>query len=380
MTVTNIRSAGANTIKVNTVANAPVKFVGTMGTPHTFTDPVTSETITIISEASAVDFFGSISGSDVIIDQIAAGYTDLGSKVGDIIVIKPITEGQNNLANVLGQAHNDDGSLKTSAIVYEPTIADFVQSGGIWSALTGLNAAMTALVAYQAGYRGTVAAVASRAFTLNKDTYVDVLRTTTGYTTTFSLVYTEVANGAAAPALAANSIRIAKVVTNGTTVTSVTQTGYDSLANPIYKQTPVLFQTLTNTYKMRVRNGGSFVVGGAASNKVIFSTIDYDTNNNYNPTTGEYTAPVSGYYRLHGHLRMDSSMASGLQMIFVVNGTSWKNAVNYISGAEQTVLSGSDLLYCPAGGKITLNYYNGSGNTTIFRDFDSAFIVEFAGL
>lgn len=109
MTVTNIRAALASTIKVNTVANVPAKFAGSMGTPHNFTDPVTGETITIISEASAVDFFGSVSGSDIVIDQIAAGYTDLGSKVGDIIVIKPITEDKNNLYNILKQEHKDDG-------------------------------------------------------------------------------------------------------------------------------------------------------------------------------------------------------------------------------------------------------------------------------
>lgn len=91
MTVQSVRSPGATTILVNTVANVSDKFIGTMGTPHTFTDPVTGETITQISEATAVDFYGHIDGSNVEIDDIAEGYTDLGSEVGDIIIIRPTT-------------------------------------------------------------------------------------------------------------------------------------------------------------------------------------------------------------------------------------------------------------------------------------------------
>lgn len=233
MTVQNVRSAGASDIIVNTVTGAPAKFYGSMGAPHTFIDPATGETITIISEATAVDFAGHLDSGKVVIDAIAPGYVDTrGSLVGDIVVIRPVTEWVNNIFNILSEAHNDDGTLKPAAIVYEPTSADFIQTGGTWTVTTGLSAAMTALVGYQAGFRGTVSAIAARAYTLSKDTYVDVLRNST--TNAFSIVYTEVANGAAAPALAANSIRLAKVVTSGVAVTSIVQVGSDSLSNVIY--------------------------------------------------------------------------------------------------------------------------------------------------
>lgn len=116
MTVTNVRSGGATTIQVNTVANVPTKFYASYGTPHTFTDPVTGETITVISEATAVDFAGHIDGTNIEIDEIAPGYTDNGNEVGDIIVIRPVTEWDNNLFNVLSVAHNDDGTLKAGAV------------------------------------------------------------------------------------------------------------------------------------------------------------------------------------------------------------------------------------------------------------------------
>ena len=100
------------------------------------------------------------------------------------------------------------------------TMFDYVASGGVWSGdayASTRNASMTALTAYIGGRRGTVAAVTARAFTTSKDTYVDVLNTAG----VFSLVYTEVTNNAASPALAANSIRIAIIVTGASNIAAV---------------------------------------------------------------------------------------------------------------------------------------------------------------
>ena len=122
-TVQNIRSAGATTIVVDTVQNINTNFFGSMGTPHTFTDPVTSETITVISEATAVDFKGHVDGSNLEIDTIAPGYTDAGSAVGDIVIIKPTTQWADEAATILAVTHNDDGTLKSN-IVTTAKIAD----------------------------------------------------------------------------------------------------------------------------------------------------------------------------------------------------------------------------------------------------------------
>ena len=90
-TVQSVRSSGATTLVVDTVQGINTKFHATMGTPHTFVDPVTSETITVISEATAVDFQGHVDGSNLEIDTIAPGFTDAGSAVNDIVIIKPTT-------------------------------------------------------------------------------------------------------------------------------------------------------------------------------------------------------------------------------------------------------------------------------------------------
>lgn len=238
MTVQTLRSPGATTAIVNTVANVPTKFYGTMGAPHTFTDPVTGETITIISEATAVDAAFSVSGSNIIIDAIAPGYTDTrGSLVGDIIVIKPVTEWANNLYNVLAQSHNNDGTFKNDSITSEAPFVDavdpvlrmkelmfdhIVAGGGVLAGINygvTLTASLSAGVCYINGYRQLIAAVASRAYTASKDTYVDALYNASG---TATIVYTEVANNAASPALAANSVRLGIVVTGASNIAAAT--------------------------------------------------------------------------------------------------------------------------------------------------------------
>lgn len=116
-TVQNTRSIGASTIIVDTVVGInPTGFAGSMGTPHTFVDPITSEEITVISEATAVDFVGHVDGANLEIDTIAPGYTDAGSAVGDIVIIRPTTQYADNLAEVLETSHDDDGTLNAAAL------------------------------------------------------------------------------------------------------------------------------------------------------------------------------------------------------------------------------------------------------------------------
>ena len=115
-TVQSVRSPLATTLVVDTVQGINSSFHATMGTPHTFVDPVTSETITVISEASAVDFQGHVDGGNLEIDTIAPGFTDAGSAVNDIVIIKPTTQWADQVATVLNVAHDDDGTLKAGAV------------------------------------------------------------------------------------------------------------------------------------------------------------------------------------------------------------------------------------------------------------------------
>lgn len=94
------------------------------------------------------------------------------------------------------------------------SMGDYVASGAVWSATTGLGGAMTSGVIYVTGKRIAASAVSSKTFTASKDTYCSL-------DNTGSPQYTEVANGAAVPSLPSNNVWTAKVVTNGSAVTSV---------------------------------------------------------------------------------------------------------------------------------------------------------------
>lgn len=114
-TIQDVRAPNATTLTVDTVTDIPATsagFYASMGTPHTFTDPVTNETITVISEATCVDFQGHVNSGNIEIDAIAPGYVDNGSAIGDIVIIKPTTQWSDNVADVLAIAHNDDGTSK----------------------------------------------------------------------------------------------------------------------------------------------------------------------------------------------------------------------------------------------------------------------------
>lgn len=98
------------------------------------------------------------------------------------------------------------------------SIFDYVISGGVWtgdSYGSNRDASMTAMTVYINSRSISIAAVTARNFTASKDTYVDVLDNLDG---TGTLVYTEVSNNAASPALAANSLRIGIIVTGATTI------------------------------------------------------------------------------------------------------------------------------------------------------------------
>lgn len=214
MTVTDVRAPGSTEILVDTVLGVGASFYASMGTPHTFIDPVTNESITVISEATAVDFAGHINSGKVEIDAIAPGYTDDGSKVDDIIIIRPVTEWANNLANVVQ-------GLQDASTDFAGHFANFLADGGAWAALTGLAAGGASGHVYYGGVKYSLPAVATHTFTASRDTYVDYAPVAGTY------AYVAATNGAAEPALTASSVRIAEVVTSGSAVTSVDQKFYN---------------------------------------------------------------------------------------------------------------------------------------------------------
>lgn len=105
------------------------------------------------------------------------------------------------------------GDIVAGAFNTPDVFSDFVVSGLLSPTSADLISILAAGQAYVIGNRVVVAAT-SKTYTASKDTYVDLSNTGV-------LTYVEVALDAAAPALTANSLRLQKVVTSATAVTSV---------------------------------------------------------------------------------------------------------------------------------------------------------------
>lgn len=140
-------------------------------------------------------------------------------------LIESVKVGQNFTGAYTGDYDETENSLRTFR---DESVFDHVVSGGIITDPgVSLSQTTTAIVIVLDGRRITIGATA-KTYTASKDTYVDILRSGSSG----SYVYTEVTNNAASPALAANSIRIAIVTTDGSQITNSNQ-GEETQVIPI---------------------------------------------------------------------------------------------------------------------------------------------------
>lgn len=149
---------------------------------------------------------------------------------GSTVIMAPVDKWFTALAS---------GELSTDPLRTE-MFFDYVASGMVWTGdayASTRNASMTSGVIYINGRRLTASAVAAQSFTASKDTYIDASDNGDG---TALLTYTEVANNAASPALAANNVRIGIIVTGASNIAaagSVNQ-GQEDKVLPIASSVP----------------------------------------------------------------------------------------------------------------------------------------------
>jgi len=105
--VTVARVVGGTSLTVDSVSKWPTdSFIGTTGT---------LKADGTLDAATVQVFFGHISAGHIVIDSFAAGYTDLGSEVGDVVLLKPTTAWDDELVAILRASLNDDGTLNSTA-------------------------------------------------------------------------------------------------------------------------------------------------------------------------------------------------------------------------------------------------------------------------
>lgn len=138
------------------------------------------------------------------------GSTDGGSTVNNI---KADSVFEINMADDANPRVRDAELL---SVTTDSTTAQntYVYSGGVPADDTDLTSNISACVAYINGYRVSKAAT-SLTYTASRDNWVDLSQTGV-YTITAVVV------GAAEPSVAANSARLAKVTTDGTEITAIT--------------------------------------------------------------------------------------------------------------------------------------------------------------
>lgn len=178
-----------------------------------------------------------------------------------------------------------DGTLSTDPL--RPVLApNFVYSGGSVAQSAGLVGTFSNIVFYLNGQQYSGSSIANKTYTASKDTYVDITAASGG---AVSVTYTEVANGAASPALAANYVRIAKVVTNGSAITSVTQSGLDSLGNPIKPKKPITFPVDTNYIQL----GNIMIAWGTTTTSNIGTAAGTEVSGTITFPTAFAAAPIA---------------------------------------------------------------------------------------
>ena len=166
--VTAIRAPGSTTINVDAITNWPATFVATTG------DLLASGAL---DPATVLVFKGSISGSTIVIDTIAPGYTDEGSGVGDVVLLKPSTLWADNVRDTLAVSLDDDGTLKAGAVDVPAVLTDNVVTTSKLADLSVTSRKTTALT-YQASVTtsGTVTSASYANFPTNR-CFVDVVTT-----------------------------------------------------------------------------------------------------------------------------------------------------------------------------------------------------------
>ncbi|WP_438979896.1 hypothetical protein [Polynucleobacter sp.] len=130
---------------------------------------------------------------------------------GDIIKSADLNSNFDDLSSGLGDDTNNSLDYFRDEALY-----DFVISGGVIVKNGALTIDVSACVAMINGQRILSTSVSAHSVTASKDIYVDILN---NGDLTGTIVYTEVANNAASPSLAANSIRLG-VVQAGASITS----------------------------------------------------------------------------------------------------------------------------------------------------------------
>lgn len=253
--------------------------------------------------------------------------------------------------------------------------ATYTYSGCIPATDTDLTSDISACVSYINGIRVSKSAT-SETYTANRDTYVDLSQTGV-YT------LTAVANGAAEPVVAANSARLAKVVTSGTAITTVTDMANRRLPGLVipshYRSGMVVSKDSTTTITVLP---GTVEVNDTMVNKTSTTPLTISTAGDYAggislraaSTYGFVGIDASGNLKLHTtaptHDNYDVSTTAGKKRYATWSSTVYRILGWFYMDGAQLVENASNIKEFDVSNRIASN------DTTVVSTFNSTTLSE----
>ena len=302
--VTSPRSGGATTIACDSLTGWPTSTEVDFITYQLSTDGVTPVANT------QIDWVGTVSGSNIINITRKAGASDTGNSVNDVVQAMPTGTWANDLITGILVEHTQAGlhAIGSSSTLTSPKV------------ITSLN-------------------------DTNGNELIKV--TATGS--------------------AVNELTIANAATgNGPTISA---TGGDTnvdinIAPKGTGQVKGLVNHLYNPYKFSVYLAADQSISSSTWTKVQLNTENFDTNNDFDATTNyRFTAPITGYYHIHGQVGVTQAGAG--PGVFL-NSAIWKNAAPLVTGSTNAGSGSANvipreamggLFYLSAGDYIELYIY-----------------------
>lgn len=300
--------------------------------------------------------------------------TSVASAVNEVTLANAATGTHPSMSATGGDTNIDlkmtgKGTGKAYVDGFSEISFDFVASGLVWSGDSYGStraASMTAGVLYIGGIRVSVAAVTARTFTASTDTYIDISNAGT-------ITYTEVANNAASPALAANNVRVGIIVTAAGSIAAVgsVNQGQEAKVLPIASSIPyAVTDSLGNLicprdperkllgYRQVVANIGSLTSTTAAQLTGLSCPVIVPTNRKVKLTLHVPAAVPNANAAFNGYIFDGTIGGGGTQIastsMFVTNSQasgSWiTGAITTPASANKTYNAG----YAISTGSLTL--------------------------
>jgi len=244
----------------------------------------------------------------------------------------------------INQAPGAGANNETPFAQYGDLFNDFVKTGLLDTVPSpaSLTSSLPAGLAYVLGQRVVKLTDTPYTYAPSSDTYVDL-------SDGGALTYSAVANGATAPSVAANSLRLEKIVTSATAITAVA---------------PIALQG-SPYIKFRAYRYAAFTTGANAVTTIPLDTVQY----NNGPASllgadGLIHVPVAGYYSVCGVFMSSGTQSTNVTVATILskNGANdgesiYGDQVN-INGIQNSPASSvSGLMYLTPSDTLSLLVY-----------------------